>query len=62
MSDEEAKVNRREFVKFSAAASLGAGGLYAISMKTDVLAQENNNDPTGSSSDGHSYGYNGESV
>lgn len=39
MSDEEAKLSRREFVKYSAVTSVAAGGLYALTAKTDVLAQ-----------------------
>lgn len=40
MSDEEAKMTRRTFVKFSAMSSMAAGGFYAITAKTDALAQE----------------------
>ncbi len=45
MSDEEAKLSRREFVKFSAMTSITAGGLYAITVKTDLLAQAPQNNP-----------------
>lgn len=60
MSDEEAKFSRREFVKFSAMTSITAGGLYALTVKTDVLAQAPpGGPPAGGSGEGSSYGYGG---
>ena len=57
MSDEEAKISRREFVKFSAMTSITAGGLYALTAKTDALAQAPPNGPDGGSGESSSYTY-----
>lgn len=37
--DDERKLNRRTFLKYTAAASATAGAWYAITAKTDALAQ-----------------------
>lgn len=61
MSDEEAKINRREFVKFSAMSSVAVGGLYTLAAKTDILGQEPKQSSinVGEDSNGSSYGYSG---
>ncbi|WP_417849248.1 twin-arginine translocation signal domain-containing protein [Thalassoglobus sp.] len=40
MTDDESKVSRREFIKFAAFTSASAGGLYALTAKSDILAEE----------------------
>lgn len=38
-TDDERRVNRREFLKYSAAASAAAGAWYGITTLTDARAQ-----------------------
>ncbi len=57
MSDEESKLSRREFIKFTAVTSVSAGGLYALTSKTDVLAQAVPPGPGPGGEDMHSYSY-----
>ena len=39
MSDEEAKLSRREFVKYSALTTVAVGGLYSLTTMTDARAE-----------------------
>jgi hypothetical protein len=45
MSDEELKLNRRLFLQQTAVATATAGACYTIAMKTDAIAQQQQNAP-----------------